>query len=136
MHRWWAIVLTGLVLGGCAGRQEVQQRTLHAPSGTPPAAAAKLEEGNTLYAVRDWAGAKAAYVSAIELHPALAEAHDNLCLVLERLGNGKSAKKHYIEAANLAPGNKVIWDAPPLRSHGSFDEDRLKGKSFLDAAPR
>ncbi|HXF92815.1 MAG TPA: tetratricopeptide repeat protein [Nitrospiraceae bacterium] len=128
--------MTALVLGGCIGSQEVQQRTLHAPSGTPPAAAAKLEEGNALYAARDWAGAKAAYVSAIELHPTLAEAHYNLGLVLERLGDGKGARKHYIEAANLAPGHKVIWDAPPLRGYGSFEEERLKGKSFLDAAPR
>ena len=29
-----------------------------------------------------------------------------------------STRQHYIEAANLAPGHKVIWDSPPLRRHG------------------
>src|SRR5207249_9219715 len=56
-----------------------------------------------------------------QVQPTLAEAHYNLALVIEILGDGATARRHYIEAANLAPGHKVIWDSPPLRRHGLVD---------------
>jgi hypothetical protein len=50
------------------------------------------------------------------------------------MGDKAEARKHYVQAANLAPGNKVIWNAPPLRK---FDRDQdLSKKSFLDAKPQ
>lgn len=128
----WFII--GVVLVGCAGKSENYARPLAAPSGTPPTATAQVDQGNKLYEAGDWEGAKAAYLESIAGQPTLAEAHYNLALTLERLGDKAQAKKHYFEAANLAPGNKVIWDAPPLRRRAA--ETEFKKHSFQDASPR
>ncbi len=129
----WATVLM-MALVGCAGRQKAEVRTLHAPAGTSAVVSQQLEQGNQLFAQQDWAGAKQAYLATIQADPTVAEVHYNLALALERLGEKVEAKKHYVAAANLAPGNKVIWDAPPLRK---FDGDmELDKKSYMDAKPQ
>jgi Flp pilus assembly protein TadD len=87
-----------------------------------------------LFAQHDWAAAKQVYLATIQADSTVAEAHYNLALALERLGEKAEARKHYVTAANLAPGNKVIWDAPPLRKFDS--ELRLDKKSYMDAKPQ
>jgi tetratricopeptide (TPR) repeat protein len=79
-----------------------------------------VEEGNKQFAAREWEAAKTQYVAAIKAHPTLAEAHYNLALTLEMMGDQAGAKREYIQAANLAPGHKIIWDSPPLRKHGDI----------------
>ncbi|WP_447973979.1 tetratricopeptide repeat protein [Nitrospira sp. Kam-Ns4a] len=111
-------LVAGLLVSACAATTPTSVETLAAPPGTPPAAVKALEEGNRLYAVKQWAQARAQYESAIQAAPGLAEAHYNLALTLDRLGDRPAAKKHYLEAANLAPGHRVIWDSWPLRRHG------------------
>jgi len=129
---WAAVVTTALI--GCAGRQQAEVRTLHAPAGTSAPVSQQLEQGNQLFKQQDWTGARQAYLATIQADPTLAEAHYNLALTLERLKEKVQARKHYVEAANLAPGNKVIWDAPPLRDYGNgTDYDK---KSFMDAKPQ
>ena len=120
MRRSLLVLLAGLLVGGCAAAA-ASERTLRAPVGTVQAAASAMEEGNRLFAARKWEEAKALYQVAIMAQPSLAEAHYNLALVLEIVGDGVNARRHYIEAANLAPGHKVIWDSPPLRRHGLVD---------------
>jgi Tfp pilus assembly protein PilF len=107
---------------------------LQAPDGVSPAVAAQLERGNALFSAQKWAEAEQVYRQTIAAEPTLAEAHYNLATTLYRTGNKVEAKKHYKEAANLAPGNKVIWDAPPLRA--SVADDDLNKKSHLDAKPQ
>jgi Flp pilus assembly protein TadD len=127
------VVATTFVVG-CAGSQKQEPMTLRAPAGTNPAVTQQLDRGNQLYAQHDWTGAREAYVETIKSAPELAEAHYNLALALERLGDKVGARQHYIQAANLAPGNKVIWDAPPLRKHETTMG--LEKKSFQDVNPR
>ena len=129
----WATVLM-MALVGCTARQKAEVRTLHAPAGTSAVVSQQLEQGNQLFAQQDWAGAKQVYLATIQGDPTVAEAHYNLALVLERLGEKGEARKHYVTAANLAPGNKVIWDAPPLRKFDS--ELGLDKKSYMDAKPQ
>lgn len=132
------LLMTGLILAGCAtsGEKPPSERTLRPPAGTVPQAAAAVEEGNRLFDSRDWQAAKAQYEAAIQAQPTLAEAHYNLGQTLIKLGDKETAKHHYIEAANLAPGNKVIWNSPPLRKHQVGDSPFKKDKSFIDANPR
>jgi Tfp pilus assembly protein PilF len=129
----WATVLA-MAMVGCASQQKVETPALHAPAGTSPLVSQQLEQGNQLYARKDWAGAKQIYLATIQADPTIAEAHYNLALALERLGEKGEARKHYVAAANLAPGNKVIWDAPPLRKFDS--ELGLDKKSYMDAKPQ
>ena len=129
----WAMVLA-MTLVSCAARHMADLQALHAPAGTNAVVSQQLEEGNQLFARQDWTGAKQVYLATIQADPTIAEAHYNLALALERLGEKVEAKKHYVAAANLAPGNKVIWDAPPLRKFDS--ELGLDRKSFMDAKPQ
>ena len=137
------LVMLGLVLvvAGCAGPEKKEAKavlTLKAPSGTPAAAVTAVEEGNKLFAQGQWEQAKARYEAAIKVQPELAEAHYDLALTLERLGNKKEATAHYKEAANLAPGNQVIWNSPPFRKYGNqVDRSGLlsRDKAFMDPKP-
>ena len=121
-------------LVACTGPLAKPLTVLQAPAGVSPAVAAQLERGNGLFAAQKWAEAEQVYRQTIVAEPTLAEAHYNLATTLYRTGNKVEAKKHYKEAANLAPGNKVIWDAPPLRA--SMADDELNKKSYLDAKPQ
>lgn len=116
-----AYVVSVMCLGisSCATTTPTPQPTLQAPSGTSPEVVAVLHEGNERFAQGRWGAAQIYYERAIQLAPQLAEAHYNLALVLERLGRHEEARDHYIEAANLAPGHKVIWNSPPLRRFGN-----------------
>ena len=125
------IALVGMLVCGCATMVEPFQTTLDAPPGTAPAAVAAMKEGNRLFEARQWEPAKAQYEAAIKAQPSLAEAHYNLAMVIESLGDEATARKHYIEAANLAPGHKIIWDSPPLRMHGFVEGS--KEKSMIGA---
>jgi Tfp pilus assembly protein PilF len=118
---------------GCASPKAPPSSVLAAPTGSPSDTVAKLEEGNRLFVTKDYARAEQSYRQTIAAHPTLAEAHYNLAVTLDRMGNRGEAKKHYMEAANLAPGNKVIWDSPPFRETGlTYD---INKKSFLDPDP-
>lgn len=63
--------------------------------------------------------ARADFQQAVASARDSAEAHYNLGLTLFALGQGDAARDHFIEAANLAPGDKVIWDSPALRPYSS-----------------
>lgn len=129
---WMVMVIVTMV--GCAGPRKAEIRPLHAPTGTAEAVSRQLEHGNQLLLKEDWAAARDTYLATIRAEETLAEAHYNLALALEKLGEKAEARKHYVAAANLAPGNKVIWDAPPLRKYDS--ELTLEKKSWMDANPK
>ena len=129
------ISLVGIwFLLACTSPMSKPLTVLQAPAEVSPAVAAQLERGNGLFAAQKWVEAEQVYRQTIVAEPTLAEAHYNLATTLYRVDNKVEAKKHYMEAANLAPGNKVIWDAPPFRA-SSVDDD-LNKKSYLDAKPQ
>jgi len=121
---------------GCSSQSGKAANVLPPPSGTKPAVATQIEKGNALFASRDFTGAEEAFRQAIVVDSTSAEAHYNLALTLHRSGNQGEAKKHYIEAANLAPGNKVIWDSPPLRQQTGGFNHNVEKKSYLDPSGR
>jgi Tfp pilus assembly protein PilF len=133
------VLLLTLVLGGCVSESKPKpepERTLRPPAGTSAAAVTAMEEGNRLFAAKQWEPAKAQYETAIKVQPSLAEAHYNLALSWEMLKNDAAARKHYMEAANLAPGHKVIWDSPPLRKHmGDVHGLTSKDNNYMDPKP-
>ncbi|HEY6084658.1 MAG TPA: tetratricopeptide repeat protein [Nitrospira sp.] len=126
----WMLLLS--LLTGCGKSSGPVTTVLPAPAGTKPDVVTQLEQGNALFAARDWAGAEQAFRRTIAADPALAEAHYNLAVTLDRMGNQAEARKYYMEAANLAPGNKIIWDSPPLRAPtGGLNYD-IQKKSYQD----
>lgn len=117
----WLLLLLMLGEWGCATASKEEVVTLLAPNGSVHKAVQAMEDGNRLFKASEWAAAKAQYEAAIAAQPTMAEAHYNLALALERLGNKKAAYDHYIKAATLAPGHRIIWDSPPLRKHGDVE---------------
>ena len=120
---WRILLIIGIwpfLFIGCFGDPPPPpQLTLNAPIGINSSASAAMSEGNQRFAEGRWGAAKTLYEQAIQAQPDLAEAHYNLGLVYERLGDRQQARHYYIEAANLAPGHKTIWDSPPLKRHGN-----------------
>jgi Tfp pilus assembly protein PilF len=129
--RWLVFLL--FVASGCA-TMLMDDRTLKAPPGTTPAAAIAMDEGNRLFLARKWEAARAQYEAAIQAQPSLAEAHYNLALVLEILEGDDKARPHYMKAATLAPGHKVIWNSPPLRRHGDVESGTKPSRPLVTPA--
>lgn len=135
MHRICVVVVL-IVVAACSSAPPKQTLTLAPPATAIPVAAALVTEGNQHFESQAWEKAKASYEAALKAQKTLAEAHYNLALTFERTGDAASAKTHYLEAASLAPGNKTIWNAPPLRKHMTSDPLLEKNRGFLDGRPQ
>jgi Tfp pilus assembly protein PilF len=134
MKHVWALIGVGVLVTACASPKAPPGNILAAPTDTSAKAAPFMAEGERLFKARDLAGASKSFQEATVQQPDLAEAHYNLAVCLDRMGDKQEAKKHYITAANLAPGNKVIWDSPPMHDVGlTYDINR---KSFVDPSYR
>jgi Tfp pilus assembly protein PilF len=101
-----------LWLGGCLSSQK--GKLLPAPAGTRQAAARHNEEGIRAYNQGQLNSAQQHFEAAIQASPMLAEAHYNLGMTLYKIGKEGDANPHFMKAADLAPGNEVIWSSPPL----------------------
>ncbi|MGH7231376.1 MAG: tetratricopeptide repeat protein [Nitrospiraceae bacterium] len=126
------LLAIGMAVFACVTPKQ-SGRTLRAPAGTEPAVVAMMEEGNRFFQAAQWDAARTQYEAAIKAQPSLAEAHYNLGWVLNALGDEASGRRHFMEAATLAPGNKVIWDSPPLRQHGRVQGQPKSGTPFIPA---
>jgi len=134
MNDWRPMMIVGacfVVLwgAGCASDKPAPLTTLAPPPNVDSQVLALFNEGTRLFREGQWEGARQQFQSAVQQQGDLAEAHYNLALSMERMGDQAGAKKHYIEAANLAPGNKVIWNSPPLRRYGNVPDAPVKGAS-------
>jgi Flp pilus assembly protein TadD len=109
-----AILAATVVIGGCASSQTPKDQLLPAPSGSNPIAARHNDEGIQAYRQKLDDSAKRHFEAAVQADPEMAEAHYNLGMVLWELGVMAEARPHLIKAANLASGNKVIWNSPAL----------------------
>ncbi|MCA9458642.1 MAG: tetratricopeptide repeat protein, partial [Nitrospira sp.] len=88
-----------------------------------PLVAQLLLDGNRLFAEHRWTSAIIKYEEAVQAQPTLAEAHYNLGMALYKKGPVSAARPHFIEAADLAPGHPVIWNAPPFRKYGTVESN-------------
>lgn len=77
------------------------------------------KRGAEAYQAKEFAEAKSFFDQTIRAAPDSGPAHYNLALALNAIGETEQAHQHFIEAANLSPGDKVIWDSPALRPFGS-----------------
>ena len=109
--------------------------TLPANNCQPPSAAKHNLAGMAHYKDRRLEPAKEEFLIAVEEGPTCAETHYNLGLTLSYLGEKDEARKHFMEAANLAPGNQVIWDSPALRPYGEPQKERKKKETAAEKAP-
>jgi Tfp pilus assembly protein PilF len=120
-----SLMLTSLVLvvlPACSTTEKPKPRApLPVSSNVPPAVITATQQGTQAYGGGQYQEAKTQFELAVAGAPDSAEAHYDLGLALFALGEIEQAREQFIEAANLAPGNKVIWDSPALRPFGSPD---------------
>jgi Tfp pilus assembly protein PilF len=84
-------------------------------------ATALTEQGTHAYQAQQYEEAKRYFEQAVAAAPQSGPAHYNYALALNALGNVDVARRHFMEAADLAPGDKIIWDSPALAPHGKSD---------------
>jgi len=113
------VMLSAMSVFGCGGERASPRVPLALNQAAPPTAKAHTEQGMAAYQSGNFDEARAEFQAALASAPQSGEAHYNLGLALFALGDTEQARDHFIEAANLAPGHKVIWDSPALRPYGS-----------------
>lgn len=112
-------------LSACGGpSQPVKVREpLGLASNAAPRAQQYVEQGSSAFRAGRYDEAKALFARAVSEAPNSGEAHYNLGLALFKLGDSDAAREQFIQAANLAPGNKVIWDSPALSPYSNPDSN-------------
>ena len=110
-----------LLLGSvaCAKAKAKPLVPLALESGVKPQAVVLTEQGTQAYQSRQFDESKKYFSQAMDLAPQSGPAHYNYALALNALGDTEQARQQFLDAANLAPGDKVIWDSPALRPFGS-----------------
>jgi Flp pilus assembly protein TadD len=104
--------------------------------GVAPQAATYNTQGTQAYKGAQFAEAKDLFAKAVAAAPTSAHAHYNLALAMNALGETDEARQHFIEAANLAPGDKVIWDSPALRPYGNPEAPKqIKEHPYATSRP-
>lgn len=130
-------LLATLAVAGCAilNPPSILRPTLAANNCQPLSVTQHNLAGVAHYKDQRLEPARAEFLIAVEEGPTCAEAHYNLGLTLTYLGERDEARKHFIEAADLAPGNQVIWDSPALRPYGEPQKEKKKKETAAEKAP-
>ena len=92
-----------------------------------PHATVLTEQGTAAYQTQQYEDAKRYFEQAVAEAPESGQAHYNYALALNALGNMEVARRHFLQAADLAPGDKIIWDSPALSPFGN-PENKNKAK--------
>lgn len=118
------LLLVGAV--ACAKSKAKPLIPLALEAGVKPQAVALTEQGTQAYQARQFDEAKKYFSQVVEAAPQSGPAHYNYALALNALGDTEQARQQFVEAANLAPGDKVIWDSPALRPFGSPESPKVR----------
>ena len=113
-----------MAMGGvtaCAGKSKAKPLVPLAlmEGGINAQAITLTEQGTQAYQAKQFEEAKGLFGQAMAAAPTSGQAHYNYALALNALGDAEGARQHFLEAANLAPGDKVIWDSPALAPFGN-----------------
>ena len=116
---WVALCVVLLSFPACSHSKPKPLVPLELTSGANAQAIALNTQGTQALNGGQLAEAKNYFGQVVKAVPDSGQAHYNYALTLNALGETDLARQHFIEAANLAPGDKVIWDSPALRPFGS-----------------
>jgi Flp pilus assembly protein TadD len=123
----WSLILMLLMMFGAAScaKKARPLAPLALDHGTIPQAVTLTEQGTQAYQARRFDEAKQYFSQAVTAAPQSGQAHYNYGLTLNALGDVDEARQHFIEAANLAPGDKTIWDSPALHQYGNPQTEKV-----------
>ena len=128
MMKYVSVIAAFLLLIGmvaCSKDKAKPLVPLALESGAKPEAVTLTEQGTQAYQGRQFADAKTYFSQAVTAAPQSGQAHYNYALALYSLGDTEEARQHFLEAANLAPGDKTIWDSPALHQYGNPQTDKV-----------
>lgn len=117
--QWITLCVVVLSFAACTHSKPTPLVPLELTSGTNAQAIALNNQGTQAFQAGQLAEAKDYFGQLIKAVPDSGQARYNYALTLNALGDTEQARQQFIEAANLAPGDKVIWDSPALRPFGS-----------------
>jgi tetratricopeptide (TPR) repeat protein len=102
--------------------------------GVRPQAVILTEQGTQAFQAEQFGDAKNYFSQAVAEAPQSGPAHYNYALALNVMGDREQARQQFMEAANLAPGDKVIWDSPALRPYGNPESPKKHKQSPMGGA--
>jgi Flp pilus assembly protein TadD len=117
------LLIAGMV--ACGKQRAKPLVPLALEGGSSPQAVTLTEQGTQAYQGRRFEEAKQQFSQAVAAAPQSGQAHYNYALALNALGDAEEARQHFMEAANLAPGDKTIWDSPALRQYGNPQTEKV-----------
>ena len=101
-----------------------------------PQAMVLTEQGTQAYQTKQFEDAKKYFQQAVAVVPQSGQAHYNFALALNALGDAEAARRHFLDAANFAPGDPIIWDSPALAPYGDPDtRKRTKDRPYGTERP-
>lgn len=104
--------------GGGPQRSPAVGMALNSPAGfSNKDAAMKNDDGVGHLQQEHWDTSATFFRDAIAMAPNLAEAHFNLALALDQMGNHPEASEHFKAARDLAPSNPKIAENEVLKKH-------------------
>lgn len=118
------LLIVGLV--ACTKEKAKPLVPLPLDPGSKTQAIALTEQGTRAFQSRQFEDAKTLFSQAMSLAPESGQAHYNYALALNALGDTETARQQFMEAANLAPGDKTIWDSPALSPYGNPEGKKEK----------
>ncbi|HXV69059.1 MAG TPA: tetratricopeptide repeat protein [Nitrospira sp.] len=130
------VLLVILGATACSSKQKPLVPLALGESGGKPQALTLTEQGTQAYHAKQFEDARRYFEQAVVAAPESGQAHYNYGLALNALGDAEDARQHFLEAANLAPGDKTIWDSPALAPYGDPDsKTRTKGRPYGTKRP-
>ena len=118
------LLLVGVV--ACSKSKAKPLVPLALESGASAQAISLNEQGTQAYRAGEYEEAKKNFAQTVAAAPQSGPAHYNYALALNALGETEAARKQFIEAANYAPGDKIIWDSPALSPYGNPETEEKK----------
>lgn len=130
------IILALVGTAACSSKRKPLVPLALAAADARPQAVTWTEQGTQAYQAKQFEDAKKYFEQAVVVAPQSGQAHYNYALALNALGNTDNARQHFLEAANLAPGDKIIWDSPALAPYGDPEtKKRTKDRPYGTQRP-
>lgn len=133
------VLILGIILAlmgttGCFSKRKPLVPLALGEADAKSQAVSLTEQGTQAYKAKQFEEAKKLFEQAVSISPQSGQAHYNYALALNALGKQEVARQHFLEAANLAPGDQVIWDSPALAPYG--DPETRTRKEYPSATQR
>lgn len=128
------LMLVGMT--ACSSKRKPLVPLSLAEADARPQAVTLTEQGTQAFQAKQFEDAKKYFEQAAVVVPQSGQAHYNYALALNAIGDLEGARQHFLEAANLAPGDQVIWDSPALAPYGDPDtRKRTKDRPYGTQRP-